>query len=70
MAECLLMTNDLLGKEPHEHVDVDRPMPQGTLGDVIVITLDKDARDVDSDSAIGTIFTIFLTHTPPRHWLP
>ena len=45
---------DLAGNEPHSQVGMGRVGTSGSLGDVMVSTLDENARDVGSIPALGT----------------
>ena len=51
------------GTEPHWQVGMGSMMISGNLGGVMVSTLARNARHVDSIPALGTIFPIFITPT-------
>ena len=52
---------DLSGKELHSQVDIDTVVTSRSLGGVAVSTLTQNAKDVGSNPAVGTVFTIFIT---------
>ena len=66
MSEVLCI--DLSGKEPNRQVGVDRVVASGSLGDVMVSALPRNANNVGSIPVLGAIFPIFThTHTHTDH---
>ena len=57
----VVVCTDFSGKEPHGQAGVGMVLTSGSLGGVIVSTLARNARDVGSIPALGTIFPIFIT---------
>ena len=57
----LVVCIDFTGEELHRHVGVDTVITSRSLGGVMIITLARNARDVRSILALGTIFSIFIT---------
>ena len=57
----VVVCTDLSGKEPHRQVGVSMVVTSGSLGGVMVSTLDQNAKDVCSIPALGAIFLIFFT---------
>ena len=54
---------DLLGKEQHKQVCVDRVATSRSLGGLMASTPAWNARDVGSIPALGAIFPILITRT-------
>ena len=57
----MVVCTDLPGKEPHGQVGMDRMTISGSLGDLMVSTLTRNARDVGLIPALSAIVPIFIT---------